>query len=180
MIISIVACGQTAEGWQNIPHDLSIGVNDAYKFGYRFNILCIFNHKSKFSKSRQETILKTKPVKLYTNCFSWVDHFPDHVLVKLRSWDGHLRDDITRLAHANTSPIIAMSLAYCLGASKIILWGVEFLNHSTFNTTNPETQLELRAYRQFIEALREKGIETYLGSKGSALEQFTPVWTSQQ
>lgn len=180
MTVSIIGCGQTAEHWNEVPCDLSIGVNDAFKFGHKFNLLCLFNHKAKFTQARQQTILNTRPVKLYTHCLSWIEHFPDHVKVKVRSWDGHLYDDITRLMHADTGPFIGMSLAYCLGASKIILWGVEFKTHGIYNESNPETKIELRKYQQLVTALSKVGIQTYLGKEGSLLEEFVPVWKSQQ
>lgn len=176
MIVSVVACGQTAKDWHLTAHDYSIGLNDAFKFGHTFNALCIFNHRSKFSRERQDIILKTRPVKLYTNCLSWVDFFPDHLKCKTRSWDGILRNDITRLMSTNTGPFICMSLAYCLGATKIILWGVEFVNHWLMNPANPETRMELRQYRQLVEALKKVGVETYLGAKGSLLEEFLPIY----
>lgn len=177
MTVSVVACGSTAEGWQNIPHDYSIGVNDAFKWAHKFNALLICNHKSRFTTNRQQTILDTRPIKLYTHCESWLDDFPDHVKVKLRSYDGHLYTE--RLTTADTSPIIAMSLAYQIGAKTIIVHGADFVNHSTYSAHNPQTKEELRKYRGYIEALGRAGIQTYVSSKESALSEFTPVWTAK-
>lgn len=176
MICSVVACGQTASEWFKTPCDYSIGVNDAFKFGHKFNALGIFNHKTKFTRERQDTILRTRPVKLITNCMSWVDFFPDHQLVKLRSYDGILYRDCTRHVSSNTSPIIAMSIAFCMGAKKIILWGVEFVNHSTYSKNNPLTREEIRKYKGFTDLLSGVGVETFIGAEGSQLGDFLPIY----
>jgi hypothetical protein len=177
MTVSVVACGNSAEHWHDVPHDYSIGVNDAFKWGHTFNALCVFNHRNKFTKARQEVILNTRPVKLYTHCQSWLPYFPDHVLKRLRSWDGILYRNCDMLTHADTSPIIAMSLAAnCLGAKTIILWGVEMITHSTYSKDNPLTREEIRKYVGYINNLQQSGINVYLGARPSALEQYIPIY----
>lgn len=176
MTVSVVACGPSAEGWHKVKCDLSIGVNDMMKWGVKPNILGVWNHPNKFTKERLNIILSTRPIKLYTCYDAWWNYFDDMILTKTRSYDGHLRKDCDRLTTADTSPIIAMSLAHCLGASKIILWGADFTNHSTFNKTNPHTKTELRQYQGYTNLLRVAGIEVCLGAKGSALESFLPIY----
>lgn len=176
MIASVVACGESAKAWWKTPHDYSIGCNDMMKFGHKPNALGIFNHRTKFTRERQETILRTRPVKLYTNCLSWVDFFPSHQLVKLRSYDGILYKDCQRHVSSDTSPLIAMSIAFCQGAKKIILWGTDFKNHHIYSTQNPHTKEEIRKYRGFVELLAGVGVETYLGAEGSALSEFLPIY----
>lgn len=173
MTYHIIACGDSAKHWHG--QGLSIGLNDFYKHGKKTTIMGIFNHRSKFTPDRLDTILKTRPIKFYGDSDSWSNHFPDMIRVKLRSWDGILRKEPDRLTHANTSPFIAMSLAYNLGASKIILWGADFESHRMWNKTNPEMQTELRQYRQFTDALRREGVKVHLGAKGSLLEEFLTV-----
>jgi len=178
MTVSIVACGASGENWNTIPHDYSIGVNDAFKWGHRFNALLICNHMAKFSKERQDIILRTRPVKLYTHCVSWEPYFKDISWIKLRSWDGILRKDCTRLTHADTSPIIAMSLAFCMGAKKIILHGCDMVTHHIYSKDNPHTREEVRKYRGFIEAMKEVGTETFISGPG-ALDEFVPIYGMQ-
>lgn len=173
----IVACGDSAKQWHG--HGLSIGLNDYYKHGKKANILGIFNHRSKFTQDRINTILKTRPIKFYGDSDSWEKYFPDMIKVKLRSWDGHLRKDPERLTHAHTSPFIGMSLAYNLGATKIVLWGCDFENHHTWTKQNPQMAVELRQYKQFTEALRNAGVKVFLGAHGSLLEQFLTVDNGQ-
>lgn len=173
MTYHIIAVGETAKQWHG--NGLSIGLNDYYQHGKKANILAIFNHRSKFTPKRIDTITKTRPTKFYGDSDSWERLFPDMVKVKLRSWDGHLYKTPDRLAHAHTSPFIGMSLAYNLGASKIVLWGADFITHHTWGKSNPQMDIELRQYQQFVHALRSEGIKVFLGAPGSLLEKFLTV-----
>lgn len=138
-------------------------------------MLGIWNHRNKFTQDRVDTIVKTNPIRLYTDNDSWDRYFSNVVKVKTRSWDGHLRKEPDRLASASTSPFIAMSLAYNLGATKIVLWGADFQTHHTWTKQNPQMAMELRAYEQFINALRREEIKIYLGTTGSLLEKFLTI-----
>lgn len=173
MTISIVACGSSGEHWDG--HGLAIGVNDCFKFGKRTPILLIANHFSKFPADRVETIKQHNPTKFYTDNNSWRHIFPNFIQVHLRSWDGILRKEPDRLQHADTSPFIAMSLAYNLGASKIVLYGADFKNHHLYQETASRTKMELRSYKQFVDRLREKGVKVVLGAPGSLLEEFLTI-----
>lgn len=177
MTYHILGCGKTTAKYDG--HGISIGVNDCFRYGHKPNMLVICNHKTKFPADRLKMILDTRPVTLYTNCNSWDKDFRHNVMVKLRSWDGILRHEPDRLQCAQTSPFIAMSLAYNLGATKLVLWGVDFIDHSTFSKGNSQTPMELRMYRGFIEELRRNGIKTYLGAPGSLLEEFLTVHNGQ-
>lgn len=176
MRYDIIACGDSAKDWHLKATGISILLNDAFKWGHKGSILAIFNHKSRFTQDRIDTILKTRPVKFYADSDSWEKYFPDMVKVKLRSWDGILRKEPDRLQHCHTSPFIAMSLAYNLGASKIVLWGADFTTtHHTWNKTNPQMVVELRQYRQLVDALRREGVKVFLGAPGSLLEEFLTI-----
>lgn len=171
MTYNIIASGETGSKWDGIG--LSIATNDSWKWGKPTQSLLVCNQPSRFTPDRLETITRSRPQKFYTNSHMWKGYFSEYTLLKLRSWDGHLRKDVTQ--HTDTSPFIAMSLAYQLGATKIILWGVDFQTHKFYNPMSGNAQMEVRQYRQFVEALRSEGVETYLGAKGSLLEEFLTV-----
>jgi len=177
MTYSVIGCGSSGEAWNG--QGLAIGVNDCFKFGKRTPILLIANHFSKFPEHRVETIKQhatgiVKP-KFYCDNHSWRHIFPQYIHTYLRSWDGILRKEPNRLQHADTSPFIAISLAYNLGASKIVLYGVDFLSHHLYSDTADRTRIELRTYKHFIEALRGVGVKVNLGAPGSLLEEFLTV-----
>lgn len=172
MTYNIIACGETGSKWDGTG--LSIGVNDCWKFGKATQSLLICNQPARFSRERLEVITRSRPLKFYTNSHMWKGFFSDYTLIKLRSWDGHLRKDVVQ--HTDTSPFVAMSLAYQLGATKIVLWGVDFTTHHIYNTMNGNAKMEVRQYRQFIDALRLEGVDTYLGARGGLLEEFLTVY----
>lgn len=95
--------------------------------------------------------------------------------MRLHPWNGTLhqwhRSDGPSAYSFNTSPIIAITLAYNLGAKEIILWGVDFKTHHVFNDKNPQTQKEIEVYLQVFAALKEKGVSVYRGSDGTAFDK---------
>jgi hypothetical protein len=163
VIVSIIGCGDSAKDWHKVPCDYSLGVNDAFKFGYAFDGIILANWPVKFPSHRLN-IIKNTPVK---TCFASVDQwstwFPNMVKIRLNTWDGHLyperKDEFTC---SQTSPIIALSMAYKMGAKDIILWGVEFSTHNLFHKDNPQTKNELRAYKGIIDSLKREGVNVWL------------------
>jgi hypothetical protein len=75
-----------------------------------------------------------------------------------------------------TSPIVAMSVAVNLGATKLILFGVQFTNHKTYNAGEKKGDHEVRQYLKFFDALRKIGAEVYLGANGTAFDKYLPIW----
>lgn len=175
---TIVATGESAANW--IPHGYSIGVNDAWKFGRPTDALLICNRPETFSIERRKIIIESKPKDFYSNKANWAGHFPDWKRVRLHPWSGSLhnfhRSDGPSAYSSNTSPIIAITLAYNLGAKEIILWGVDFKSHHLFNDKNPETKREVEAYLQVFEALKEKGVSVYRGADGTAFDNVLPLY----
>lgn len=170
MTFNIVACGSSAMHWDGTGHN--IGVNDAGKWGYKLQHLLLANAPGKFEAERLKTIIDSKPDNFYSNTESWKKYFPEMIHYKTESWNGILIKK-RGLTTMNSSPCIAMHLAWQLGATKLVLWGVDFTDHPVINGSSLKT--ELRQYRAFIHGLKENGVETYLGSKGSALEEFINV-----
>jgi hypothetical protein len=176
MIVSIVACGDSASEWHKKPCDHSIAVNDAWKFGHPTDSLLIANWPVKFPQHRLDIIKSSKPKQFYSHIDQWRTYFPNMVKIRLNSWDGHLyKNRPDEFSSSQTSPFIALSMAYKMGATKIILWGVEMIGHMTYNKQNPETKMELRKWRQITEAIQKEGVEVFLGAPGSALEEFLKI-----
>lgn len=170
MTYNIIACGETGKYWNGNGHN--VGVNDAAKWGHRIEHLLLANAPGKFEPERLKIIMESRPENFYSNTEAWRKYFPNMIHYKTESWNGTLIKK-RGLTTMNSSPCIAMHLAWQLGATKLILWGVDFNNHQNINGGNLKT--ELRQYRGFIHALLEHGVETYLGASGSALEEFVNV-----
>jgi len=180
MIVNVVACGDSADGWHKVPCDLSIAVNDAFKWGHPADWLLVCNWPMKFTSHRLNIIKNSTPKQFFSSVDQWSTWFPNMVKIRLSSWDGHLyKDRPDFFTSSHTSPIIAMSMAYKQGAKDIILWGVDFVDHGTFNPENPQTKTEVRTYKAMCEALKKEGVNVWLGAKGSLLEEFLPIWTTK-
>lgn len=177
MIASIVALGPSAKDWHKIPHDFSVGVNDAAMWGKDPDNLVIVNFERKFHSKRLDVIKRTQS-KVWTHTNTWKKHFPDANVIKLSPFSGWFRKGM--YYSLRTSPIVAMSVAVNLGATKLILFGIDFKNHKSFNHGEKRGDHEIRNYVKFFEALRKIGVEIYLGGEGSALQKYLPSWTTSQ
>lgn len=170
-VISIIGCGASSEGWYKHPHDYSIGVNDMKKFGHDPDSLLICNWPLKFPQHRLNIIKETNPKRFFSNTDAWRTYFPQMEKIYLRSWDGHFYKDY--IVHTDTSPTIAMGLARSMGATEIVLWGCDYIDHHMYHKNNNST--ELRQIKAICEALKNEGVKIYLGASGSALETFLPI-----
>lgn len=181
MTVSVIGCGASAKEWFNTPFDyLSIGVNDCFKFGVNPDYLLVVNAPFKFQPSKEnnhtdrlKVIKQTQPKKFVTNlCQEWSKHKKPDVCINLLRFGK--RVNRTEIYHSKTSPFIAMSLAYKLGATDIILWGVDFLDHRDFKPGKRETEFEMEEYKRFADVI-SKDCKVWTGSKESAMSKYFPV-----
>lgn len=180
MIASVIACGSSGKDWGAINYDLAIGVNDMYKFGRYPDWLVVVNMPSKFEGQRLRTIQVTHPARFLTHSVrAWKQKSVSNPEYIKNLTGFHQRVTMIRkgfIYTSKTSPIVAMSLAYNAGANEILLWGVDFKDHSKYREGTSAGNKEIAVYRKFIELLDKKGVKTYLGSSGSALEKWIPIY----
>lgn len=177
MIISVVACGQSAQDWFKTPCDLSIGCNDMLKFGAHPDQLVVINFQRKFTPERLKTILSTRPKKVWTHTSTWQKHFSNAVVIKLSPFNGFVRDGL--IYSSKTSPMVAMSLAVKQGATEIIIWGVDFLTHPAYKTGTKSGDFEVKNYLRFFEQLNKRGIKVWRGADGSVFDSQLPIYQKQ-
>lgn len=189
-VISIVACGDSAKEWYKTPCDLSIGVNDANKFGHEVNYLVVVNSPLKFFPSvknghvdRLKTITDSKPERFFCHSSNWKPYFPKFELLSMRTFIGTYRKD--RIYSSKTSPFVAITLAASLGAKDIILFGVDMLTHERFSAqaspkNRPDFITELGYYRMLFEQLEQNGIKVWIGNENTVLKDILPVYKSIQ
>lgn len=175
MIVTIVGCGNTASSW--VPRGTSIGVNDCWKWGKPTDSLLVCNRPSNFNDERLRTITSSKPVTFYSHKSNWAYAFPDWKKIGLVNWYGVLKKG--QCYSSNSSPFIAMTLAWNLGAKDIILWGVDFINHKIFNPENPYRDKEVETYMQLVSALKDEGVRVWLGKEGTAFDKLIPIYESK-
>lgn len=172
---NIIGLGASAQHWPG--EGFSIGVNDAGKFGHPINWLVVVNHPSKFSKEpdRMATIVNTKPERFFSHTYQWRQYFPSMEHLRLTNLSGKVRKGI--YYKSNTSPFVAMSLAFNLvdGLEELVLWGVDFTDHKTYHPGTRHFTREIYEYKLLCQALNKVGVQVYLGAPGSALESFLKV-----
>lgn len=174
-VFTIVGCGESAEQW--VPRGHSVGVNDSWKWGKPTDSLLVCNRPTNFNEQRLRVITNSKPSAFYSHKSNWAYAFPDWKKVRLIPWYGTLINFKEPVAYSsNTSPFIALSLAYNLGATEIIMWGVDMINHKTFHEQNPETKKEVVVYMDLIRCLNEQGVSVYLGARGTAFDDKLDLW----
>lgn len=171
MTWNIIGCGESAAQWDG--HGLSIGVNDCEKAGHRVGALILVNQPEEFRGERMETIVQTGAQKIYCHdeaVYWWKKIFP-HVTVMepFKRWGGQFRTDKQTIYHSDTSPFIAMSLAFRLGARELVLWGVDFQTHHIYQPGKIHHRGEIERYQKMAFQMKMAGCPVYLGAKGSAL-----------
>lgn len=179
MKVQIVACGQSASTWHEhkSEFDLSIGVNDCAKWGHAPDHLLVIDSPKRFTKERID-IIKSTPAKFFTRDDQWKSILPSYEKVRLQPFSKHLKKG--HVYSSKTSPFVALSLAFNMGATDVVLFGVDLINHQTFNPKNKLRDYELRQYENFCRLLLAQGTQTWISSEESALSKFLPVWKNSE
>lgn len=172
MTYTVIASGDSAKDW--VRRGTAIGVNDCLKFGRDTDILILVNAPGKF-KERLNVIKKSK-AKVLTNSVSmWKPYFPQcQKIERLISFNSKILKNFVYMSQ--TSPIIALSLAIKMGATEIIMWGVDFLTHKKWAKGTKAGDREVRVYEKFFKECERIGVKVYLGANGTAFDGVLPVY----
>lgn len=175
MISTIVASGESAKDW--IQRGLTIGVNDCQKWGKPVDILMLVNRPAKFKSDRLRTISQHKGAVLTNSVNEWKGIFPQAKKLERMVSFSHRVNKGTHYTSA-TSPMIAISHAVSLGATYIIIWGVDFKNHKSYAQGSKRGNREIEVYRKFFKAVERLGVRVYLGALGTAFDNDLQEWPS--
>lgn len=176
MIGTIVGCGQSAENW--VPRGISIGVNDALKWGKPIDQIIVVNTPNRFDAERMRFIQAHKG-KFYTNLpKAWQPYVKQAELLRDMG-EFHLRINKGRIYTSETSPICAISHAINQDATKVILWGVDMKNHKRYSQGTKHGDHEIGKYLKFFDACRKISVEIYLGATGTAFDNDLPLWQQE-
>lgn len=175
MTTAIIGAGESARYWGRNQFDLSIGVNDCFKFGYQPDQLVLINFERKFNPQRLKTILATRPQKVWTHTSTWKRHFSNAEVIKLCPFNGFVRNGL--IYSSKTSPLVALSLAVIQGASEIIVFGIDMLNHPSYRQGTKQGDHEIKIYLKFFEQLEKRGIKVWRGAHGSVFDSALPLYS---
>lgn len=180
MLVNIIGCGETAALWNGTGY--SIGVNDCEKTGKPVQNLILINWPESFKEERLQVILKFKG-HVFTDDIcddAWAKHFPGLQVLPMRRYhNGTITPG--RIYHADTSPIVAMSLAAKWGAKKLVLWGVDFNTHHRYKPGGTSNfGHEMKRYVDYANELRRSGCKVFVGSSESFLSRHLPLLSDGQ
>jgi hypothetical protein len=178
-LVYILACGETGA---QMPDDACahvIGVNDAGKFDKRINELFFLNRPRHFNEpagyracSRLDVITHTqveRVVTLEALSREWRSYFLDKVhTVSVTRWSKTFHKD--QVYHTDNSPFSAMCYAVTIGATDVVLYGVDLNNHRYLKAINSAP-----AFSQYAVAARKIGVNIYKAHTDQNLN--LPLWT---
>jgi hypothetical protein len=176
MTIHLIASGETGSKWPGIGP--SIGCNDSGKWGHPIDFLLLLNRPSQFPPSRLETIIRTKPKKVYTNMpYAWNKYFENiHELIPLTRWTRDKKARKGTYYHSNTSPFVGLSMAQTWGFNNVVMWGVDLITHHKYGKEGKGHIQEMLRFDSYIKALQADGMKIFIGSRGTAFDNLLPVW----
>lgn len=168
MICNILASGPSGAKWDGTGY--SIGVNDCEKFGKPVNRLIVVNDS--FEPSREVFIRKSRASDGF---FSQLPYWDFHPNFKDIGDMKRFTNKVTKgvLYHSNTSPFIAISMAFNLGYNELTLWGIDFEKHPIVNGDSLEREIE--TYLRFIECLRNQKVSVVLGHNSGVFSKLLPI-----
>jgi hypothetical protein len=173
MIAHIIGCGPSGKHWNG--KGFSIGVNDCLKFDHNVDILVIVNSLNSYPE-RKKIVEDTRPRQTLYGISCWANHPCFTPIPTMVHWRGRL-DKNHKIYRSKTSPFIAASMAYSMGYDKIVLWGVDFVDHPVVK--DQKLRSEVGMYVSLQNALLKKGASMYLGATNDfenegALKGFLP------
>lgn len=175
-LFTIVGCGDSARNW--VPNGISIGSNDCEKFGRPVDYLVLANAPHRF-RERLETIKKSKAKVMVTSKTEWQKIFPNcEQIYRTTAYNQRILGGF--IYTARTTPIMCFSLALRLGATEIVMWGVDMVTHKTYRQGLKQGDLEIATYRRFFEQAKKLGIKVYLGAGGTVFDGILKQWTTVQ
>ena len=172
MTAHIVGCGESGKHWPEFwkEGDISLGVNDAGKWGKDLDYLFLIDNILNFRNEpeRIAEIRKSK-AKIVTLGHSWKPLFKDYEVVKVQPFTKRLIKG--KLYHSQTSTFVAACYAFNLGATEIILHGVDLNTHKIFSAGKRATDLEIRQYVALSAIMESHGCILWVSSRESQLSK---------
>jgi hypothetical protein len=163
--IAILGLGPSIALFDPAKYDLSIGVNDIWKFHPAEEIVCL-DYPRVFYPDRIKTINASRPRKFYSQIVQW-DSRPDFEQIKILSGYPEIAVDLSRQGYWKSfcSPFVAVQVAYRVhDAREIHIFGVDLTNHPRLDTRICQ-KIKIH-FRNLFRALRLQGVEITVHGTG--------------
>lgn len=173
-IIHVIGKGESKDFFIN-DGNVTIGVNNVNKWIRTDHVVIMDNVKN--YPEWHETLLKSGAM-FWCNLKENKKYVRNFTLIELSRGRGVLSDfDTDKFVYSITSPFLAVHLAYKFGATKIVMWGVDFNTHENFNTDKLRNRA-LKDFRNLREKLNERGCELYVGNEISMFSSILPIYNN--
>lgn len=175
MTAHVIGCGESGAHWPEFwkEGDISLGVNDAGKWGKDFDYLFLIDNMLNFrDEPDRRAVISMSKAKIVTLGHSWKPIFKDYEIVKVQPFTKRLVKG--RLYHSQTSTFVVACYAFNLGVTEIILHGVDLNTHKTFSAGKRATDLEIRQYHALYTLMKRQGCELFIQSPESQLRVAIP------
>lgn len=176
MTAHVVGCGESGMHWPEFwkEGDISMGVNDAGKWGKDFDYLFLIDNMVNFRNEHERIAeIRKSKAKIVTLGHSWKPLFKDYEVIKVQPFTKRLVKG--KLYHSQTSTFVAACYAFNFGATNIILHGVDLNTHRLFNPESRATKHEVDQYTRLFWCLYEQGCMLWTSSAKSQLASKLPV-----
>lgn len=170
MTIDILGCGDSINRFEYAGNK-TIGVNDVFRFFHVENLVVI-DAPDKFTKERLDVIIQSTPKKFYSSVEAWRPYNENFQFIKLASPRGSCDklDHRELFPYSNSSPFVAISLAYKMGAKKIRLFGADYTNHVKL-CEKYAIERVMKDFKEMNKALTLRGVKLFV-TKESALSKI--------
>lgn len=164
MTVHVLGLGPTLQHFKP-DGNLTIGCNDIFRTVATDFLIVV----SRLSPARADIVRASHPKVLLSQMQLWHSHPSWEKLPDLTKWRPNKPNDVSKyLYSSNNTPFIACSYAFkYMGATEIVLWGVDFTDHQYIK--DEALKETILAFSQLADALKQKGCNLVLGIKGGNL-----------
>ena len=168
--IYVLGMGDSLKEFTTKLHkEITIGVNYIWKYYPSDIVICIDRIKS-LPEWKTNIICQGRQKQFISNYNEWESIVANYKHKPLSGLGrGNLKDidDIGVLCYASNSIYSAVVHAYHLGATDIVMYGVDFNNHPAINGKFAET--EISRIINLRNVLKERNVNLFVGSEKSKL-----------
>jgi hypothetical protein len=128
--IAVLGLGKSLSLFKKENFDLSIGVNDIWRYVKTDIVVCL-DHEKVFKPERLKAIKESAPQAFYSQIVNW-DYRKDFIKLNFYSQYPEIGCNIDKPTYEKSfcSPFVAAQIAYKeYGADEIHVFGVDLLNH---------------------------------------------------
>ena len=163
--IAVLGTGSSISLFNADDYDLSIGVNDIWKYVQADIIVCL-DKRSVFAGERGITIDNSHPQAFYSQIVNWDSRTDFHKIDIMHHYPDKICNlDLPSFNKSYCSPFVAVQIAYrYYGATEIHLFGVDLLNHPHLNRVL--CSKIILHFRNLQAALIEKGSKIIVHGDG--------------